>query len=299
MSTEDAPTDPVEPETAGGDGYQSAEIVRDAEGRQYHLGLAPPDVSETCILVGDPARAEKVASRFEEVRFQARSREYVTFTGTYRGEPLTVMSTGIGCDNMEIAIVEYCQLTPRPTFIRVGSSGALDPALQLGDLVISTGAVKLEGTTQFFVPEGYPAIAHHEVVLALAESAHREGVRHTLGLTASAGGFYGAQGRSVPGFPVRNPDLPNELARMRVSNFEMETSALFCLSTLRGGVRAGCVCAIYAQRHENRFISKQEKAEAESRCIEVGLGAVLVLRAMDRARGEGPRWLPSHGLGDG
>lgn len=290
------PADPETPTPAGEDGYESAEIVRDADGRQYHLGLAPPDVSQTCILVGDPARAKKVASRFDDVRFQTQSREYVTFTGTYRGEPLTVMSTGIGCDNTEIAVIEYCQLVERPTFIRVGSSGALDPALELGDLVISTGAVKLEGTTRFFVPEGYPAVAHHEVILALAESAHRQGVRHTLGLTASAGGFYGAQGRSVPGFPVRDPDLPNALRRMRVSNFEMETSALFCLTTLRGGVRAGCVCAIYAQRHRNQFISKHQKDEAEARCIEVGLGAVEVLRAMDAARGEAPRWLPSHGL---
>lgn len=274
--------------------FESAEIVRDGEGRQYHIGLRPQDVADVCILVGDPARAERIAKRMDSVRFEAREREYVTFTGTWAGEPLTVMSSGIGCDNIEIAVIEYCQLVERPTFIRVGSSGALDPGLALGDLVISTGAVKLEGTTQFFVPEGYPAVAHHEVVLALAEAAAQLGAPHDLGLTASAAGFYGAQGRNVPGFPVRFPELPGQLARMGVKNFEMETSALFCLSTLRG-VRAGAVCAIYAQRQANAFVTKDTKMQAEARCIDVGLKAVEVLRAMDRARGDAPRWLPSHG----
>jgi uridine phosphorylase len=279
----------------GAEGYESAEVVRDEDGRQYHIGLAPPDVADFCILVGDPARAEKVSKHFDEVRYHTTSREYVTFTGIYKGYPLTVLATGIGCDNTEIAIVEYCQLVNNPTFIRVGSSGALNPELALGDLVISTGAVKLENTTSFFVHEGYPAVAHHEVVLALSEAAARTGASHSLGLTASASGFYGAQGRNVPGFPVRFPELPNQLARMGVQNFEMETSALFCLSTLRG-VRAGAVCAIYANRSKNVFISKAEKRAAEARCIDCGLAATEVLRAMDAARDQSPRWLPSHGL---
>ena len=100
-------------------GFESAEIVRTAEGRQYHIGLAPEDVADTCVLVGDPARATKVAKRFDSVRGEWRSREYVALTGVYRGTPLTVLATGIGCDNTEIAVVEYCQLVgDRATFIR-------------------------------------------------------------------------------------------------------------------------------------------------------------------------------------
>src|SRR2546423_10490 len=142
--------------------YESAEIVKTAEGRQYHIGLAPEDVAPFCVLVGDPARATRVSKLFDSVRCERRSREYVAYTGVYRGIPLTVLATGIGCDNTEIAVVEYCQLTPTPTFIRCGSSGALQPEIALGDLIVSTGAVKLENTTSFFVPEGYPALAHHE-----------------------------------------------------------------------------------------------------------------------------------------
>ncbi|RME74897.1 MAG: uridine phosphorylase [Planctomycetota bacterium] len=278
--------------------FESAEVVRDETGRQYHIGLAPGEVASSCILVGDPARAERIAQRFEQIDGEWRNREYVTFTGRWQGGPLTVMATGMGCDNTEIALVEYCQLVERPTFIRVGSSGGLQPELELGDLVISAGAVKLENTTDFFVPQGYPALAHHEVVLALLEAARRTGHRHTLGLTASASGFYGAQGRHVPGFPLRMPELPEQLGRMGVQNMEMETAALFCLSTLRG-VRAGAVCAIYANRPRNVFIDTEAKARAEAAAIEVGLGAVAVLRRMDAARGEAPHWLPSHGLGAG
>ncbi|GIW71844.1 MAG: uridine phosphorylase [Planctomycetota bacterium] len=278
--------------------FESAELVRDETGRQYHIGLAPGEVAPVVLLVGDPARAERVSTYFEQVQLERRNREYVTYTGLYRGGPLTVMATGMGCDNTEIAVIELCQLVERPTLIRVGSSGGLSPELELGDLVISTGAVKLENTTAFFVPEGYPALAHHEVVLALAEAAARSGHRHVLGLTASASGFYGAQARKVPGFPVRYPELPEELARIGVKNFEMETSALFCLASLRG-VRAGAVCAVYASRPRNAFIDSGAKQRAEAACIEVGLGAVEVLRAMDRARGGAAHWLPSHGLGAG
>ncbi len=275
--------------------FESAEVVRDETGRQYHIGLAPGEAAPFCLLVGDPARAERVSRLFDTIEFERRNREYVTYTGRYRGGRLSVMATGMGCDNTEIALVEYCQLVDEPTFIRVGSSGALVPELELGDLVISSGAVKLENTTSFFVPEGYPALAHHEVVLALLEAAAACGHRHALGLTASASGFYGAQARHVPGFPPRFPDLPERLGAIGVKNMEMETAALFCLSTLRG-VRAGAVCAIYANRPRNVFIDSAAKERAEGACIEVGLGAVEVLRRMDRARAEAAHWRPSHGL---
>jgi uridine phosphorylase len=276
--------------------FESAEIVRTPEGRQYHIGLAPGEVAPFCILVGDPARAGKVAKRFDSVGLERRSREYVTLTGAYRGTPLTVMATGIGCDNTEIAIVEYCQLIERPTFIRCGSSGALQPEIALGDLVISTASVRLDNTTSYFVTDGYPAAAHHEATLALIEACEAERLPYHVGITASAPGFYGAQGRNVPGFPPRFPDLPRELERQRVANFEMETSALFVLSSLCGA-RAGAVCAVYANRHANRFIDTETKDAAEARAIAAALRAVEVLAAMDRARGSAPRWRPSHGLG--
>lgn len=281
-----------------GETFESAEVVKTAEGRQYHIGLAPEDVAETCILVGDPARAQKVAARFEAIRCERRNREYVAFTGTYAGAPLTVLATGIGCDNTEIAVIEYCQLVgDRATFIRCGSSGALRPDIALGDLVVSSAAVRLENTSTYFVREGYPAVAHPEVLYALVEACERARAPYHVGLTGCAPGFYGAQGRKVPGFPVRFPDLPAELESMNVANLEMETSTLFTLATLRG-VRAGAVCAAYANRHANVFIDTATKDAAEARCIEAGLAAVRVLRGMDeaRTRARARRWYPSLGV---
>jgi len=277
--------------------YQSAQIVKTAAGVQYHVGVGPGDVADRVMLVGDPARADKVASRFDSVRVRRQNREYVTITGTYQGHELTVTATGIGCDNTEIAIVEVAQCVERPTFLRVGSCGALQDDIALGDLIVSTGGVKLESTSSYFVPETYPALAHHEVVLALLEATAETTDRavHT-GVTASAPGFYGAQGRKVPGFPPRDPGIPDRLAGMNVKNLEMEASLLFTLGTLRG-LRVGAICAVYANRQADRFVDTDTKAAAESACIDAGLRALEVLRRMDAARGEAPRWLPRHGLG--
>src|SRR5262249_45222256 len=139
-------------------------------------------------------------------------------------------------------------------------------------------------------------IAHHEVVLALIEGAAKTGATHHVGITATACGFYGAQGRTVPGFPPRDPELPAKLAALGVKNMEMEASLLFTLSNLRG-LRAGAVCAVYADRGANKFVDTDLKDRAEARAIECGLEAVKVLRRMDRARGEQARWRPSLGLG--
>ncbi|MFA4972254.1 MAG: nucleoside phosphorylase [bacterium] len=275
--------------------FKSAEIVSTKEGRQYHIGCAPGDVAPNILLCGDPARAHRVAGYFEEKREPILSREYVTITGIYRKMPMTVMATGMGPDNTEIAVVELSQIVENPTMIRIGSSGALRKGIELADLVISSGAVRLENTSTQFVVEGYPAVAHYEVMLALLEAARRNRFPHHLGLTATAPGFYGAQARKVPGFPPRDPELPAKLDAMNVANMEMETSCLFTLAQLRG-FRAGAVCAIYANRHKNEFIDTEKKDLAEKRCIETGLAAFEVLTMMDSRRGDAPYWVPSMGV---
>ena len=261
----------------------SAEIVKTRAGRQYHIGVAPGEAAPYILLCGDPARAERTAARFDRVRVRRANREFVTFTGTLDGVPISVMGTGIGPDNMEIAVVELSQVAPNASFIRIG------------DLVISSGAVRLENTSTYFVEEGYPAVAHHEPLLALIEAT--AGKRAHLGITASAPGFYGAQGRRVPRFPPRRPDLPRDLARQNVANFEMEISALFTLASL-AGMRAGAVCAVFADRGRNRFISPAVKKKAEGDVIEAGLGAVRVLARIDaeKKRRGLKHWYPARRL---
>ncbi|MBI5017219.1 MAG: nucleoside phosphorylase [Deltaproteobacteria bacterium] len=262
--------------------------------RQYHIGVAPGEVAEAILLVGDPARAERVAGLFGTVEFERRSREYVTYTGAHEGQRVSVVATGMGPDNTEIAVVELCQVVKSPTLIRCGSCGGLQPGVALGDLVISSAAYRLENTSLQFAGEGYPAAAHPEVLLALVQAADEAGARYHVGLTATAPGFYGAQGRNVAGFPTRNPAVVEDLARQGVLNLEMETSCLFTLASLRG-IRAGAVCAVFAARHHGSFVGPEEKHDAEGRCIAVALRALHLAAALEAARGARPLWHP--GLG--
>ena len=262
--------------------------------RQYHIGLGPGELAEYILLPGDPDRTSRIASRFESIELEHRHREFASATGRYRGQRVSVVSTGIGTDNVEIVVAEILAITERPTFIRVGSCGALQPEMTLGDLVITSGAVRLESTTSFFVHDGFPAVADYEAVAALVEAAERLGHRYHVGVTATAPGFFGAQGRPIPQLPIRYPDLAEDMARQRVMNFEMEASALLVLATL-ARCRAGVVCAVYANRTTGEFVSGDTKDAAEAACVETGLESLLVLADMDRQKREArtDRWRPS------
>ena len=261
-------------------------------GRQYHIALERGELAEYVLLVGDPGRVEKVASRFDRVDLERSNREITTATGVYQEMPISVMSTGMGTDNIEIVLAEVMEITDGATFIRIGSSGALQPEIALGDLIVSTGAVRLENTTDFYVHPGYPAIAHRDVVWALEAACRQLGFGHHVGLTATASGFYAPQGRAMRTLPVRYPDLAEELRRQRVANLEMESSALFVLAGL-AGLRSGTVCAAYAQRVDGTFLEGAAKEAAESRCIDAGLAGIRLLWEIDSsADGADPfaRW---------
>jgi uridine phosphorylase len=262
--------------------------------RQYHIGLGPGELAEYILLPGDPDRTARIASRFESIELEHRHREFASATGRYRGRRVSVVSTGIGTDNVEIVVAEILAITERPTFIRVGSCGALQPEMSLGDLAITSGAVRLESTTSFFVHDGYPAVADYEAVVALIEAAERLGHRYHVGVTATAPGFFGAQGRPIPQLPIRYPDLAEDMARQRVMNFEMEASALLVLASL-ARCRAGVVCAVYADRTTGDFVTGELKDAAEAACVETGLESLLVLADMDEQKREAgtDRWRPS------
>ena len=262
--------------------------------RQYHIGLGRGELAEFILLPGDPDRTARIAKRLDSIELEQRHREFASVTGSYRGQRISIVSTGIGTDNVEITVAEILAITDRPTFIRVGSCGALQPEMKLGDLVVTTGAVRLESTTSYFVHDGYPAVADYEAVLALLEASARLGHRTHVGLTATAPGFFGAQGRPIPQLPIRYPDLAEDMARERVLNFEMEASALLVLASL-ARCRAGVVCAVYAQRSTGDFVTGAAKDAAEAACVETGLESLLILAAMDRQKQQAStdRWRPS------
>ena len=262
--------------------------------RQYHIGLGRGELAEFILLPGDPDRTARIATRLDSIELEQRHREFATVTGMYRGLRISIVSTGIGTDNVEITVAEILAITDRPTFIRVGSCGGLQPDMKLGDLVVTTGAVRLESTTSYFVHDGYPAVADYEAVVALLEASARLGHRTHVGLTATAPGFFGAQGRPIPQLPIRYPDLAEDMARQRVLNFEMEASALLVLAGL-ARCRAGVVCAVYAQRSTGDFVTGAAKDAAEAACVETGLESLLILAQMDRQKQQAStdRWRPS------
>ena len=142
---------------------------------------APANWPSTSSSPATPTAPPGSPRLLDDVELERRHREFASVTGTYRGQRVSIVSTGIGTDNVEIVMAEILAITERPTFIRVGSCGGLQPEIGLGDLVISTGAVRLETTTSWFVHDGYPAVADYEAVVALIEAAERLGHRYHVG----------------------------------------------------------------------------------------------------------------------
>jgi uridine phosphorylase len=191
------------------------------------------------------------------------------------------MATGIGPDNTEIAMVECCRVRTNPIFLRMGSCGGLQPWIRPGDLVVSLGAARLENTSSFFVPGGFPAVADPGITEALEASCEALGFSHHLGITATAPGFYGAQGRTTETFRPLDPEGIDALIRAGVANFEMESSVLFSLAGI-AGLRAGTVCAVYANRITDEMLDAEGRFRAEGRCLAAAAGAVRLLNERRR-----------------
>ncbi|WP_254769362.1 nucleoside phosphorylase [Salinilacihabitans rarus] len=254
---------------------------------QYHLEVAPDDVADTVLLPGNPERIEKIVSVWDDHEERAHHREYRTATGTYEGTPISVTSTGIGSPSAAIAVEELARVGV-DTFVRVGSCGAIQPEMDVGDLVITTGAVRQEGTSDEYVREDYPAAADYEVVTALVAAAERLGYDYHTGVTMSADSFYAGQGR--PGFDgfeaAGAAALLDELREANVANIEMEASAILTIANVYG-LRAGAVCTVYANRETGEF-----RTEGESRAAETASLATHLLARMDAVKREAgvDRW---------
>ena len=262
----------------------NSEVCCDEHGRQYHISLAPGEMGEYIIMVGDFARAEKYAKLFfDELLIEKHNREFASFTGMYKGLKISVMGTGISTSNTEIAMVEIFQITENPTFLRIGTSGGLQEYIDVADFVISTGAVRLENTSTYFVPENYPAISNHEVNLALIAQCEENNFPYHLGLTATASGFYGAQGRNIPGIPIRYPNLQDDLSKLGISNLEMEASTLLTLASLKK-FRASAICIAINNRQHGTFATPEQMHDAEINIGNVGFEAMLMLSKMDEIK---------------
>lgn len=232
---------------------KSASRPETETGLQYHLMIKPGDVSSYVLLPGDPERVPVIARTWDKYWHVSSHREYVTYSGFYKDVFISATSTGIGAPSTAIALEELARVGST-VFIRVGTTGALTRDINIGDLIISTGAVRLEGTSRQYVIPEYPAIASYDVVLALIDAAESLGVNYHVGLTASSDSFYVGQER--PGFndylPPFQRGLIDFLRSIRVLNFEMEASVIFTLANIYG-LRAGAVCAAIANRVTEEF----------------------------------------------
>ncbi len=268
-------------ESATGDADVPGDSEDPNDEQQYHLEVGPDDVADAVLLPGNPERVPTITGFWDDSEEVGRHREYVTSTGQYEGAPISVTSTGIGSPSTAIAVEELAR-TGVETFIRVGSCGALQPEMSVGDLIITTGAVRQEGTSDEYVREDYPAAADHEVVSALIAAAERLGHTYHTGVTMSADSFYAGQGRpGLDGFEAAGSNqLIDDLREANVANIEMEASAILTLANVYG-LRAGAVCTVYANRETGEF-----RTEGEARAAETASLAVKLLAKMDRIKAE-------------
>ena len=202
--------------------------------RQYHIGVAPGEVSTVALLPGDPFRVPLIAEFLTDVHEVAHRREHRTMTGLYKGRRITATSTGMGCPSTAIAAEELIRVGVT-SLIRVGSSAAVQPGVAPGELLISEGTLRNDGTTAAYVHPGYPAVPDPAITLELDRQARRVGAHAGLGvrtgLNASDDAFY-----------AEGPEWIERLRAMGILNIEMESSALYVVARLRG-VRAGMICA--------------------------------------------------------
>ena len=206
--------------------------------KKYHVGLAEQDVGKYVLVPGDPGRTPMIARYLEDAREVAFSREYRTFTGKVDGTTVSTMSTGMGGPSVAIGIEELNELGVH-TFLRVGTCGAAQPEIKMGDVVIALGAVRSEGTPDGYVPKEYPAVASLDVVNALVEAAEASGVPYHVGLMRSVDALYSDL---VPDRMPR-PNVREELelwSRAGILCNDMETSTLLIVSRLRK-LRAGTI----------------------------------------------------------
>ena len=244
---------------------------------QYHIGCKHGDLAPYLLLPGDPERVPKIAKFWRKAKEIASSREFRSFTGVYKGVKLSAISTGIGPAAMAIVVNEAANIGVE-TFVRVGSCGAIREDIECGDLIISSAAVRLDGTSNCYVMPEYPATANYEALLALVEAAESLGVKYHVGITATANDFYAGQSRhgGKDFYNLQSENLIPVLQKANVLNFDMETATLFVLCSLFG-LRAGSIQAVYA----NRVTDKFKTHAGENDCIKIANEAVKILGEWD------------------
>ena len=254
----------------------------EGSGRQYHIGVAQGEVGRYVLIPGDPKRCAKIAAYFDEPRFIADSREYVTYTGLVDGVPVSVTSSGIGGPSAAIAMEELTACGA-DTFLRVGTCGGMDLSVKSGDLVIATGAIRMEGTSKEYAPIEFPAVASLDVINALVEGARTVGAPYHTGVVQCKDAFYG---QHRPETLPNSAELINKWdawCRLGTLASEMESAALFTVASyLR--VRCGTVLLAVANQERAKAGLPNPQVHDTDMAIRCAIEAVRVLIREDNAR---------------
>lgn len=265
--------------------FPESELIINEDGSIFHLHLRPEQIADKIILVGDPGRVALVASYFDNKECEVESREFKSITGSYKGKRLTVVSTGIGCDNIDIVVneldalanIDFKKRTEKEEhrtldIVRIGTCGGLQPHTPIGTYILSEKSIGFDGLINFYDGRARVSDLHLEeafkshtnwnismgnpyVVSSNNELTNRiagiDDKRIVRGVTIACGGFYGPQGRRLR-IPLAEPELNNRIISFKyqdycVTNFEMESSALAGLSLLLGH-KATTICMVIANR---------------------------------------------------
>jgi len=249
---------------------------------QYHIRLREGDVGKYILLPGDPGRSKKIASYFDNPKLIAQNREYTSYTGTLLGEKVSVVSTGIGCPSTAIAVEELIKIGA-DTFIRIGTSGAIQENIQTGDIAIVSGAIRDEGTTKHYLPIEYPAVANHEIINAMIEGAESLNIPYHVGVSHSKDSFFGELE------PERMPVNDQLIKRWKswvdggAICSEMEAAAIFIIASIHHK-RAGGVMLMFG--HNEPIPDPEQETQGSmfdvDRAIKVTIEGLKQLIIRDR-----------------
>jgi uridine phosphorylase len=267
------------------------------DGKSLMVQIDPDDVARYVILaVRDPLSYEEdvaawTAGFLEDARLIADTKMFVTYSGSYKGIPVTICSTGSGAPETELALMDFFKFSSADTFIRMGTSGTYREDIDVGDIVIAAGAVRDDGTSAEYVKTTYPALANYEVVLALAEAAEHSRFHYHIGITRSNDSCLPGQGRpALDYWQEEHRRIPEYWNRAGILNFERETSVIYVMSGLMG-YRAGAVNAVVNSTPKGVLIPGAGKDET----LTTVLDGIHILAGWDKQKESMNRryWLPS------
>ena len=249
---------------------------------QFHIRCKEGDVGGYCILPGDPGRCEAIAAQFDDARLVSQNREYTVYTGMLLGEKVSVCSTGIGGPSAAIAMEELIHIGAH-TFVRVGTCGGMSAKVRAGDVVIATGAIRMEGTSREYAPIEFPAVPDFSVLCALVQAAEELQYPYHAGVVQCKDSFYGQHSPETMPVAAVLQYKWEAWKRLGALASEMESVALFTVAAARD-VRCGAVfSALWNQEREKAGLDQDEVFDT-ARAITVGVEALKRLIAADREK---------------